>query len=132
MREFGTGATRDSVDHPEKPSYYKGLSPIVLREYAKYLGRHRNTADGTIRDWDNWKKGIELDVYADGLLRHAMAVWLITQGYKSYDNNGEVNLKDSLNGVMFATNGMLHEILDGEVEKVDKKINRDKPVPGGY
>ena len=116
MRQFGTGASRDADDHSEKPSYFKALSPIVLREYAKYLGRHRTMADGTKRDWNNWKKGLPMDVYADGLLRHTMAVWLILQGYKAYDNHGEVNLKDSLNGVMFATNGMLHEILKDEID----------------
>ena len=114
MRQFGTGASRDADDHSEKPSYFKALSPIVLREYAKYLGRHRTMADGTKRDWDNWKKGLPIDVYMDGLLRHTMAVWLIQQGFKSYDNNGEVTLKDSLYGVLFNTIGQLHEILKKE------------------
>jgi hypothetical protein len=116
MRQFETGATRDTADHPEKPSYYKALSPIVLREYVKYLGRHRMTANGNMRGWDNWKKGIPTDVYMDGLLRHTMAAWLIRQGYKSYDNNGEVTLKDSLCGVLFNTIGHLHEILEEEIK----------------
>jgi len=120
MRQFETGASRDSNDHPDKPSYFKALSPIVLREYVKYLGRHRTTADGGKRDWDNWKNGIPIDVYMDGLLRHVMAVWLIQQGFKSYDNNGEVTLKDSLNGIKFNTDGFLHEILKAEVEKIDE------------
>jgi len=120
MRQFESGATRDANDHPDKPSYYKGLSPIVLREYVKYIGRHRTMSDGSKRDWDNWKNGIPIDVYMDGLLRHVMAVWLIQQGFKSYDNNGEVSLKDSLNGILFNTIGFLHEILKAEVEKIDE------------
>jgi hypothetical protein len=52
MRKFDTGATRDSDDHPEKPSYYKALSPIVLREYVKYIGRHREWySDGCLCRW---------------------------------------------------------------------------------
>lgn len=117
MRQFGTGATRDSNDHPDKPNYVKALSPVVLREYVKYLGRHRTMVDGSERDWDNWKNGIPIDVYMEGLLRHVMAVWLIQHGHKSYDNNGEVTLKDSLNGIMFNTTGFLHEILEDELKK---------------
>ena len=120
MRQFEGGATRDADDHPEKPSYYKALSPIVLREYVKYLGRHRTQADGSKRDWDNWKAGIPIDVYMDGLLRHTVAVWLIQQGFKSYDNHGEVNLKDSICGVMFNSIGMLHELLKEEIKAEDK------------
>jgi hypothetical protein len=120
MRQFETGASRDADDHPEKPSYYKALSPIVLREYVKYLGRHRTLPDGGKRDWDNWKNGIPIDVYMEGLLRHTMAVWLIQQGFRSFDNNGEVTLKDSLCGVMFNSIGMLHEILKDEIKADDK------------
>lgn len=120
MRKFESGATRDSNDHPEKPNYIKALSPIVLREYVKYLGRHRKQPDGTKRDWDNWKAGIPLDVYLEGLARHVVAVWLIQHEYKSYDNNGEVNLKESLCGVLFNAMGMLHEILKDDVEKIDE------------
>jgi hypothetical protein len=118
IRQFDTGATRDSDDHPEKPSYYKALSPIVLREYVKYIGRHR--ADGSKRNWDNWKQGIPMDVYADGLLRHTMAVWLILYEFKAHDNHGEVTLEDSLCGIMFAVSGMLHEILERKLEVEDK------------
>ena len=144
MRQFEGGATRDADDHPEKPSYYKALSPIVLREYVKYLGRHRTLPDGSKRDWDNWKAGIPIDVYMDGLLRHTMAVWLIQQGFRSYDNHGEVNTKDSLCGVMFNSIGMLHEILKEEIKAkdkayynsitkmIDEKPDRIKLVSGGH
>jgi len=77
--------------------------------------------DGSKRDWDNWKNGIPIDVYMDGLLRHVWAVWLIQQGFKSYDNNGEVTLKDSLNGVLFNSIGMLHEILKDEKDEIKAK-----------
>jgi len=82
-------------------------------------------SDGTKRDWDNWKGGIPVDVYIEGLLRHTMAVWLIQQGFKSYDNHGEVNLKDSICGAMFNCIGMLHEILKEEI-KTEEKIHFDE------
>jgi hypothetical protein len=61
-----------------------------------------------------------MDVYVDGLLRHTMAVWLIQHGFRAYDNHGEVTLKDSLCGIKFATDGMLHEILKEEIEAENK------------
>ena len=109
MREFDSGATRDIVE--DKLNYVKALSPIVLQRYVKYLGEHRTQADGTKRDWDNWKKGIPQDVYLEGEDRHHRAVWKLLQGYPAFDNHGPVTLEDSLCGVLFNAMGMLHEIL---------------------
>lgn len=116
MRTFGTGATRDTVEG--KLSYVKGLSPIVDRGYLEYLDKHRRLSDNSMREFDNWKNGMPQDVYLESLDRHERAVWLICHGYKAFDNRGEVTLKDSLYGVLFNTIGMLHQILDKEVEKV--------------
>lgn len=112
IRQFETGATRDT--DANKPSYVKALSPIALQYYVNYLGHHRVQSDGSLRDWDNWKKGIPQDVYLDGLGRHKMAVWLLCHGFPSSDNHGPVTLKDSLCGVIFNAMGMLHEILQKE------------------
>ncbi len=112
MRTFSTGATRDTVKG--KLSYVKALSPVALQRYVQYLSNHRLQTDGSIRDFDNWKKGIEQDVYLDGLGRHEMAVWLLCQGYPASDNHGPVTLEDSICGVIFNAMGMLHEILKGK------------------
>lgn len=115
MRTFKTGATRDVVE--DKLNYVKALSPIVLQRYVKYLGEHRTQADGTQRDWDNWKKGIPKEVYLEGEDRHHRAVWKLLQGYKVFDNHGPVTLEDSLCGVMFNSMGMLYEVLKGQTEE---------------
>ena len=115
IRTFDTGAKRDNIF--KKLSYVKGLSPIVLRRYLQYLDKHRKQSDGTLRDFDNWKKGIPPDVYLDSLQRHVMAVWLMCQGFDDEDNHGEVSLEDSLCGVMFNAMGYLHELLRSKNDK---------------
>lgn len=68
MRNFDTGATRDSDDGK---LHYKGfLSTIALKQFAEYMESHRIQADGSLRDPDNWKKGIPLDAYEDSFSRH--------------------------------------------------------------
>lgn len=109
MRKFETGATRDTVE--DKLNYIKALSPVVLQRYVKYLGEHRTQADGTKRDWDNWKKGIPKETYLEGEDRHHRAVWKLLQGYPAFDNHGPVTLEDSLCGVIFNAMGMLYELI---------------------
>lgn len=112
IRQFESGATRDT--DTGKPSYVKALSPVVLQRYVEYIGEHRIQSDGKLRDWDNWKQGIPKDVYLDGLGRHEMAVWLLCQGFPASDNHGPVTLQDSLCGIIFNAQGMLHELLKGD------------------
>jgi len=119
IRKFKSGATRDT--DVGKLNYIKALSPIVLQRYVEYLGEHRMQTDGVLRDWDNWKKGIDLQTYIEGLSRHEMAVWLLHQGFGAHDNHGPVTMEDSLCGVIFAAMGMLHEILKAKQEEVGKK-----------
>ena len=109
MRKFESGATRDTV--AGKLSYVKGLSPAVLKRYLQYLSLHRKQPDGSMREFDNWKKGIEKDVYLDSLGRHFVDVWLLHNGYPAEDNHGPVDIESALCAIMFNSMGMLHEIL---------------------
>jgi len=111
MRKFESGATRDTV--AGKLSYVKGLSPAVLKRYLQYLNLHRKQPDGSMREFDNWKKGIEKDVYLDSLGRHFVDVWLLHNGYPAEDNHGPVDIESVLCAIMFNSMGMLHEILKG-------------------
>ena len=109
IRTFNSGATRDTTEG--KLNYVKALCTLVLRGYVDYLNKHRTQPDGSVRDFDNWKKGIPKQVYMEGLGRHEMAVWLLHQGYSAYDNHGSVTIEDALYGIIFNTTGYLHEIL---------------------
>lgn len=134
MHKFKSGATRDT--NKDKPNYIKALSPIVLQRYVKYLGEHRIQSDGKLRDWDNWKKGIDIQAYIEGLGRHELAVWLLHQGFPAFDNHGPVTLQDSLCGVIFNAMGYLYELLKTDIlaktltdycPECYKKINAAKP-----
>lgn len=111
IRKFSTGATRDTNEG--KLDYARALCPLVLQYYVDYLGRHRTMPDGSKRDWDNWKKGLDNKESFSSLMRHTHAVHLIMDGFNAYDNHGKVNIKDALCGVIFNATTMLREILKG-------------------
>lgn len=107
MREFTTGATRDTDD--TKLDYEGFLSPAVIKRYAQYLNKHRVQADGQVRDSDNWQKGIPQDVYMKSMFRHFMDVWGQHRG-----EVGEDTLQESLCAVIFNASGYLFELLREE------------------
>ena len=109
VRTFDSGATRDTEQG--KLNYLKALSPLVLQRYVSYLDEHRLQSDGTYRDWDNWKRGINKQAYRESRLRHEMASWLLHEGYSVYDNHGLVDIEDALCGIIFNAMGDLFEIL---------------------
>ena len=109
IRQFETGATRDVF--VGKLSYVKGLSPIVLRRYMQYLDKHREQSDGSMREFDNWKKGIPKEDYLDSEIRHSVDLWLMMQGFEAFDNHGPCELEDLCCAVIFNASGLLHEIL---------------------
>lgn len=130
IRKFETGATRDTVKG--KLDYMKALSPIVLRRYVEYLDKHRLQPDGSMRDFDNWKKGIPQETYHSSGGRHFFTSWLLFEGYEAFDNHGPVDEEDALCGRLFNTMGRLHEILKAKLTAVKEKRDRTKPVDDGY
>lgn len=84
-----------------------------MRRFAQYMNRHRVQPDGSIRGSDNWQCGIPQEEYMKSLLRHVMDVWLIMDGFETFDpETGEkVDIQDALCGVRFNTNGLLFEKL---------------------
>jgi hypothetical protein len=110
IRTFSTSATRDKDTN--KYDYEGFLSPLVIREYGRYMHEHREQTDGTLRASDNWQKGIPLPVYIKSLWRHFHDLWTLHRGYRAVDFDGnEVKLEDALCGILFNTMGYLHEIL---------------------
>jgi hypothetical protein len=105
--EFETGANRNS--NQGKLDYEGFLSPLALKAYAEYMHKNRELEDGTLRDSDNWQKGIPLDSYMKSMFRHFTDVWSTHRGYET-----EENQVTNLCAVMFNTMGMLHELLKKE------------------
>jgi hypothetical protein len=114
MRTFESGATRDNTEH--KNDYEGFLSPLVIRAYGDYMQKHRVQADGSIRDSDNWQRGMGLHVMIKSLWRHFMDLWAIHRGYKTLDFDGkEVIIEDALCGILFNTMGYFHELLSKRI-----------------
>jgi len=101
MREFDTGATRDT--DADKLDYEGFLSPAALRAFAEYMHKHRVQSDGSLRDSDNWQKGIPQDEYMKSMFRHFMEVWEI------HRNHPEGDRVDALCALLFNVMGYLHE-----------------------
>jgi hypothetical protein len=104
VRQFDTGATRD-ID-VDKYDYEGFLSPLVIERYGAYMHKNRLQRDGSLRDSDNWQKGIPLAAYIKSMYRHFMSVWKLYRGLKS-----EEDLEEALCGVLFNSMGYLHEVL---------------------
>lgn len=104
VRQFDSGATRNLDDG--KFDYEGFLSPLVLERYAQYMHKHRHQADGTLRDSDNWQKGIPLPVYMKSGYRHFFDWWKEHRDIPTADG-----LEDAICALIFNATGYLHERL---------------------
>jgi hypothetical protein len=124
MREFNTGATRDSEDG--KNDYEGFYDPLVVEAFGNYMTAHQKQADGKLRDSDNWKKGIPQTAYMKSLLRHVLDMWAIHRGYKRTDKKTgkEITMVEALCAILFNVQGYLYEILKNKdrdfIEKGEK------------
>lgn len=107
VREFETGAKRD-LD-VSKLDYEGFLSPLVLKRYAEYMHANRAMRDGSLRDSDNWQKGIPPEAYAKSGFRHFMDWWMEHRGHPT-----DEGLELALCGLLFNAMGYLHEHLKSE------------------
>jgi hypothetical protein len=107
VRTFNTGANRD-IDNG-KLDYEGFLSPTVLRRFAEYMHKNRFLKDGSMRDSDNWQRGMPLSVYMKSMMRHFMACWL------DHRLGGYAN-EEELVALMFNVMGYLHQRLKGAEE----------------
>lgn len=124
VRVFETGANRDSEDG--KLDYEGFLSPLVLKRFAEYMHKNRYMRDGSLRDSDNWQKGIPFDVYMKSLFRHFMDVWSLHR-----KGGTRAELEEALCGVLFNAMGYLHELEKGKqtpdvVVKFDQKFDQEQ------
>jgi len=112
IRKFESGATRDTSQG--KLDYEAFLSPLVLQRYAEYLNKHRLQSDGTLRDGDNWQKGIPIETYMKSKMRHSIDTWLMHRGFPTHATNEDI--EESLCAELFNTMGMLFEVLKNKKE----------------
>lgn len=114
-RVFASGATRDT--ETGKLDYEGFLSPLVLERYAKYMHQHRKQRDGSLRDSDNWQKGIPLPAYMKSLVRHTIDAWKAHRDYNTAFLSqmlvSRALLEDLLCAIIFNASGYLFELLRG-------------------
>jgi len=111
MRTFSTGATRDTTEGKHEPWGF--TSALAEKRFCEYMHKHRKQSDGTMRDSDNWKQGIPVDVYKHSLSRHIQDLRLILEGFPR--SAEESDLEEVLCAVMFNVQGMLHETIKNRI-----------------
>lgn len=104
IRQFDTGATRNT--EAGKLDFEGFLSPLVLKRYAEYMDSHRKMPDGSLRDSDNWQRGIPLSVYIKSAWRHFFDLWREHRGISTPDG-----LENDACALLFNVSGYLHEHL---------------------
>ena len=123
MRNFETGATRDSVGG--KPDYEGYEHPLVTEAFGKYMLSHQKQADGQLRDSDNWQKGIPKPTYIKSLLRHALDLWFLHRGIPRFDKDDghELTIEEVCCAIRFNSNGYLFEELIGDNPRPKEETN---------
>lgn len=109
LRSFDTGATRSADAGRYDPEAF--FAPIVIERHCEYMQKHRLQADGTVRDGDNWQKGIPLSVYMKGMWRHFLHLWTRHRGYVVQDDKASADMEEDLCALRFNIDGMLFELL---------------------
>ncbi len=115
MRKFTSGATRDADS--DKIDFEGFLCPLVIERYGQFMHQHRHQRDGTLRDSDNWQRGIPDAVYLKSAWRHFHAVW------KAY-RTGAAFPQEEACAVLFNISGLLHEDLKAYGSD-DEKVGSD-------
>lgn len=115
VRSFETGATKsaDSGKH-DFEGYF---SPLAMERFAEYMTKHRIQPDGSVRDSDNWQKGIPLSAYMKSGFRHFFDWW---KGHRGYEASESV--EEALCAVMFNAMGYLHEHLKKTKGKTEPNV----------
>lgn len=119
-RTFETGATRDVEDGKPDPESF--VSPLVLRRFFEYMHGKRAMPDGSVRDSDNWQKGIPLDAYAKSFMRHAHDLHLHHRGL---GHMARESLEDTLCALLFNAQGYLFETLRARERERERERARE-------
>lgn len=114
MRTFATGATRDTS--VEKLDPYGFISPAVMYRFSEYMHKHRTQSDGSLRDSDNWKKGMPIMEYVRSLIRHTMDFWMAMSGTAPQYDKKVTDPEEIACAIIFNAQGFLHEVLKRKVD----------------
>ena len=102
MQQFEGGATRNA--NGDKFDYEAFINPEVLHAYGEFMHGHRKQRDGSLRDGDNWQKGIPKEQLMKSMFRHFVDVWM---GHREGIGVDE----EALCAVLFNTMAYLHAVL---------------------
>jgi len=114
-RTFETGATRDTA--AGKFDYEGFLSPYVITAFGTYMNFNRELMDGSLRDSDNWQKGMPLNVYMKSAWRHFFEWWSEHRGLIAHEG-----ILWACLGLMFNLQGYIHELLKAHPELLDQAL----------
>lgn len=106
LQKFSTGATRNPAKDYDPEGF---LSPLAIDAFCTYMTYHRQLADGSLRDSDNWQKGIPQASFVKSLWRHMLDVWRWHRNFSVKEN-----IVWALCGVIFNASGLLHELLKAD------------------
>lgn len=109
IRQFDTGATRDTEAGKHDPEGF--LSPAVIDRFNTYMHQHRTQSDGTLRDSDNWQRGMPRTAYMKSMWRHFLDLWKAHRGLPAPP------IQESLCAMLFNVQGYLFEELKGGDER---------------
>ena len=93
IRTAKTGANRNPSDG--KFQYSKFVNPLNEYSFAKYMHGKRLLPDGSLRNGDNWQKGLDKEWLMDSLTRHIKELELLDLGFilvQYKDDEGEHTL----------------------------------------
>lgn len=115
FRKFETGATRDTDNGKHDPEGF--LHPLVIDAFNEFMHKNRVQKDGSLRDSDNWQKGIPLSAYMKSLWRHFHSVWLHHRGY---GHKAKEPLIEALCAIMFNTMGYMLETIKTQEKQLQQ------------
>lgn len=124
VRTFPSGATRDLDNDKLDPEGF--LSPLVLQRFAEYMHKHRMQADGSVRESDNWQKGMPLTSYMKSGWRHFMEWWRWHRGIplKPAKPRDPQDIEEVLCAMLFNVQAYLHELLKKEQTEMTAFIRK--------
>lgn len=104
---FETGAMRDLSE--DKLDFEGCLTPELLTAYAEYMRTTGRMANGTLRNTNNWKKGMPIGGYMKSLWRHMVALHAAYLSDATQDEYGGEGEFEAAMAMMFNIQGFVFE-----------------------